>query len=56
MENIIYLKKLPLPRLSKFSALCSVLFVLLLFSCASSPANRGEYAFETHYKFGLANM
>ena len=54
--DIINLKKLPLPRLSTYSALCSVLFVLLLFSCAISPANRGEYEFDTHYKFGLAHM
>lgn len=56
MENIIYPKKLPLPRLSTYSAFCSVLFVLLLFSCVTSPANRGEYEFDTHYKFGLAYM
>jgi type IV pilus assembly protein PilF len=56
MENIIYMKKLLLPRLSTFSALWSVIFALLLFSCATSPANRGEYEFDTHYKFGLAHM
>ena len=54
MGNSIYLKKLPLARLSSYSALCSVLFVLILFSCATSP-KRGEYEFDTHYKFGLAH-